>query len=99
MHWTNEHLAWLHDSGEIISISTGESVPVYEFAYDAYNEEVMSHWARHFRKHYCSDAEIEILKPEGMPDSEYLLSLKFPDNSSRLGPSTRSGDFAEILGP
>ena len=32
-----------------------------------------------------------------MTNSEYLLSLKFPDNSPGLGPSTRSGDFAEIL--
>ncbi len=97
MPWTNEHLDWLHDTGEVIAISTGESVPVYEFAYDIANEETMSHWARHFRNHYCSDAEIEILKPEGMSNAEYLLCLKFPDNSPGLGPSTRSGDFAEIL--
>ena len=97
MPWTNEHLDWLHDTGEVIAISTGEKVPVYEFAYDVTNEEVMSHWARHFRNHYCSDVEIEILKPKGMSKSEYLLNLKFPDNSPGLGPSTRSGDFAEIL--
>ncbi len=97
MPWTNEHLHWLHDTGEVIATSTGECVPVYEFSYDMANEDVMSHWARHFRNHYCSDAEIEILKPEGMANSEYLLSLKFPDNSPGLGPSTRSGDFAEIL--
>lgn len=97
MPWTNEHLTWLRDTGETIAISTGENVPVYEFAYDVANEAIMSHWARHFRNHYCSDAEIEILKPEGMTNSEYLLSLKFPDNSPGLGPSTRSGDFAEIL--
>lgn len=97
MPWTDEHIQWLHDTGEVIAISTGENVPVYEFAYDVANEEVMSHWARHFRNHYCADAEIEILKPEGMTNSEYLLSLKFPDNSPGLGPSTRSGDFSEIL--
>lgn len=97
MPWTSEHLTWLHDTGEVIAISTGENVPVYEFAYDVANEEVMSHWARHFRNHYCADSEIDILKPEGMTNSEYLLSLKFPDDSPGLGPSTRSGDFAEIL--
>lgn len=97
MPWTNEHIQWLHNTGEVITISTGENVPVYEFAYDVANEEVMSHWARHFRNYYCADAEIEILKPEGMTNSEYLLSLKFPDDSPGLGPSTRSGDFAEIL--
>ncbi|MEW8309269.1 MAG: DUF1837 domain-containing protein [gamma proteobacterium symbiont of Ctena orbiculata] len=97
MPWTNEHLNWLHNTGEVITISTGENVPVYEFAYDVANEEVMSHWARHFRNHYCSDEEIKVLKPAGMTNSEYLLNLKFPDNSPGLGPSTRSGDFAEIL--
>lgn len=97
MYLTNEHIQWLHYTGEEITISTGEIVPVYEFAYDVGNEEVMSHWARHFRNHYCDDAEIEILKPEGMTNPEYLLRLKFPDNSPGLGPSTRSGDFAEIL--
>lgn len=97
MPWTNEHIQWLHDTGDIITISTGENVPIYEFAYDVANEEVMSLWARHFRNHYCADTDIEMLKPEGMTNFEYLLSLKFPDNSPGLGPSTRSGDFSEIL--
>lgn len=97
MSWTNEHLAWLRNTGEVIAISTGENVPVYEFAYDITNETIMSNWAKHFRNHYCADTEIEILKPEGMTNSEYLLNLKFPDSSNGLGPSTRSGDFAEIL--
>ncbi|MES9970313.1 MAG: Hachiman antiphage defense system protein HamA [Candidatus Thiodiazotropha sp.] len=97
MPWTNEHLQWLHDTGEIIVTSSGESVPVFEFAYDNSNEEVMHHWATHFRNHYCLDTEIEHLKPEGMSNSDYLLTLKFPGKSGGLGPSTRSGDFAEIL--
>ncbi|MDN5249742.1 MAG: virulence associated protein, partial [Alphaproteobacteria bacterium] len=97
MPWTSEHLTWLRDTGETIAISTGENVPVYEFAYDVANEAIMSNWARHFRNHYCADAEIEKLKPKGMANSKYLLNLKFPDDSSRLGRSVRSGDFAEIL--
>ncbi len=97
MPWTSEHLEWLNDTGDVITISTGESVPVFEFAYDIANEEIMSHWATHFRNHYCSDDEIEALKPQGMSNAEYLLNLKFPDGAPGLGPSTRSGDFAEIL--
>ncbi|QGP52295.1 hypothetical protein PsalN5692_03803 (plasmid) [Piscirickettsia salmonis] len=97
MPWTNKHLAWLHDTGEIIVISTGENIPVYELDYNVTNEEIMSHWARHFRNHYCADAEIEMLKPKGMANSEYLLGLKFPDKMVSPGPSIRSGDFAEIL--
>lgn len=97
MPWTKEHIQWLHDTGEVIAISTGENVPVYEFAYDVANEEAMSHWARHFRNHYCSDDAIEILKPEGMTKTDYLLNLKFPHKTKSPGPSIRAGDFAEIL--
>lgn len=97
MPWTKEHIQWLHDTGEVIAISTGEKIPVYEFAYDVANEEVMSHWARHFRNHYCSDDEIEILKPERMTKKYYLLNLKFPHKTKSPGPSIRAGDFAEIL--
>ncbi|HHQ4468126.1 hypothetical protein ACSZMM_18440 [Aeromonas caviae] len=97
MLWTKEHIQWLHDTGEVIAISTGENVPVYEFAYDVANEEVMSHWARHFRNHYCSDDVIDILKPVGMTKKDYLLNLKFPHKTKSPGPSIRAGDFAEIL--
>ena len=97
MPWTNEYLDWFRNTGEVITISTGENVPVYEFAYDINNEVIMSNWAKHFRNHYCADTEIEMLKPEGMANSEYLLNLKFPDSSIPLGSSIQSGDFAEIL--
>lgn len=97
MPWTNEHIAWLHDTGEVVAISTGENVPVFEFAYDVANEEAMFHWARHFRNHYCSDDAIEILKPKGMTKKDYLLNIKFPHKTKNPGPSIRAGDFAEIL--
>jgi hypothetical protein len=97
MPWTNEHLSWLHNTGDVITISSGENVPVYEFAYDVANEQVMSHWARHFRNHYCSDDELEALKPVGMTNTDYLLNLKFPHKSEGFGPRIRAGDFAEIL--
>ncbi|MFP6845032.1 MAG: Hachiman antiphage defense system protein HamA [Thalassolituus sp.] len=97
MPWSNEHIQWLHDTGEVITISSGEGVPVYEFAYDVTNETVMSHWARHFRNHYCADNVIEILKPEGTTKTDYLLEIKFPHKTKSPGPSIRAGDFAEIL--
>ncbi len=97
MSFSKKHLQWLHCTNEEVTISTGEKVPVYEFAYDVENEEIMSLWAKHFRNHYCADDEIEILKPPEMSNSDYLLKHKFPDGESRLGPSIRSGDFAEIL--
>ncbi|MBE9550196.1 MAG: virulence associated protein [Proteobacteria bacterium] len=97
MPWTNEHLAWLQETGSTIRTSCGKDVPVFEFCHDANDGRIMSAWARHFRNHYCLDADLVSLKPDGMTSAEYLLELKFPSASVKPGPSIRSGDFAEIL--
>lgn len=63
------------------------------------NEEILSDWARHFRQHYCLDADLPTLM-EGTPYTsarEFLIEMKFPDERAAPGPSVRSGDFAEIL--
>jgi hypothetical protein len=95
MPWTREHLEWLTETGESIVTSCGKNVPVYEFRYDAANNEVMSNWARHFRNHYCLDTDLPHLKSPEQTNSEYL-HLKFPDRAG-AGPSIRAGDFSEIL--
>lgn len=97
MPWTQEHLRWLHRTSESIATSSGENVPVFEFAYDMTNNSVMNRWATHFRNHYCLDSDISLLKPTGMSNAEYLMTLKFPAESANPGPSIRAGDFAEIL--
>lgn len=62
------------------------------------NDEVLSKWAIHLRKHYCSDSEIDRLrKGYGYSRKEYLENIKFPNLDERGGASTRSGDFSEIL--
>lgn len=96
MSWTQEHLAWLTETGEYIETVCGKKVPIFKFSYDITNNEIMLAWAKHFRNHYCSDAELEFLKPPGMTNSEYLLTLKLP-STEKPGPSIRAGDFAEIL--
>jgi len=97
MPWSCDHLEWLIDTGETFTTSCGKSVPIYELRYDMNNAQIMSEWAKHFRNHYCLDAELPFLKPETKSNSEYLLTMKFPDAKPGLGPSIRSGDFAEIL--
>ena len=97
MPWTQEHLSWLHQTGEVIVAASGESVPVFEFAYDMTDNSVMSLWAAHFRNHYSLDSDTSVLKPAGMSKAEYLINLKFPDKTVSPGPSIRAGDFAEIL--
>lgn len=97
MPWSATHTQWLYNTGQSIALASGDTVPVFEFRYDVSDEEIMSQWAKHFRNHYCRDEEIEFLRPPDKNNSEYLLTLKFPSRATRLGPSIRSGDFAEIL--
>jgi len=97
MSWTDEHIDWLIDTGKVFTTSCGKSVPIYDFRYDMTNTQIMSEWAKHFRNHYCLDTELPFLAPNGMSNSDFLLTLKFPNKSSALGPSIRAGDFSEIL--
>ncbi|MGY5265578.1 Hachiman antiphage defense system protein HamA [Paraclostridium bifermentans] len=62
------------------------------------DEDILNEWANHFRSHYCLDSEIDFLRSAtGLSREEYLNQIKFPDPKDNLGPSTRSGDFGEIL--
>lgn len=91
-----KHLELLIDIG-IIKTNEGKTVKLYELQSNI-DEDILNEWASHFRGHYCSDDEIEIqIAGTGLSKAEYLKSIKFPDESVSPGPSTRAGDFAEIL--
>jgi hypothetical protein len=97
MPWTDKHIKWLKDTGEIISTEDGKSISIYEFKYEK-DDEILSAWARHFRNHYCSDSQIDDLRcGTRFSRTEYLDNLIFPDSSITPGPSIRAGDFGEIL--
>lgn len=91
------HLSWLIDTGQRLKTADNKIVSVLEFHHKKDNE-VLSEWAKHFRNHYCSDTDIDILR-RGTPytRAEFLTEIKFPDCSNRPGPSIRAGDFSEIL--
>jgi hypothetical protein len=97
MPWTNQHLQWLVDTGEVLTTQCGQTAKVYSFNHDVTDEAVMSAWAKHLRNHYCDDSQIDILKAPGQLNSEFLLGMKFPSQTKAPGPSIRAGDFAEIL--
>ena len=97
MPWTNEHLQWLVETDEEIVTECGKQARVFRFDHDITNDEVMTNWAKHFRNHYCSDDQIDLLKAPGQSRSDFLLQMKFPNRSVAPGPSIRAGDFAEIL--
>jgi hypothetical protein len=89
------HLKWLVDSGERLKTVDGMTIEVWELRHGK-DEEILSAWAKHFRAHYCSDTDIDFLRGQ-LPRKKYLEDIKFPSRTSKLGPSVRAGDFAEIL--
>ncbi|MBC2047189.1 Hachiman antiphage defense system protein HamA [Listeria booriae] len=81
---------------EIITTEMGKKIKVLHLNV-CKDDNILNEWASHFRKHYCSDEEIDDLRyGYGMTREEFLRDIKLPDRSS-LGSATRSGDFSEIL--
>lgn len=97
MPWTDEHLAWLEDTGKVLTLQCGKQAPVFRLKHDVNDQIKMSAWAKHFRNHYCADSQIDLLKAPNQSRADFLLSMKFPSSTTSPGPSIRSGDFAEIL--
>ncbi|HEJ1327453.1 Hachiman antiphage defense system protein HamA [Pseudomonas aeruginosa] len=91
------HMDWLVDTSQKLISACGKTIPVYKFDHEVMDSQIMSAWAQHFRRHYCSDQDLAYLITPGKTKSEYLLTEKFPDGSKSPGPSVRAGDFGEIL--
>lgn len=82
---------------ESIITYEGKNIDIYEL-YISKDEEILDEWARHFRKQYCDDDMVDILvEGTGMSKQEWLLANKFPSDKIAPGPSTRAGDFGELL--
>ena len=61
------------------------------------DEDLLTEWSTHFRRHYCSDEDLDVLREGyGYTREQFLNEIKFP-SCSALGNATRSGDFCEIL--
>lgn len=95
MPWTSAHLKFLRDTEERYKTADGKEIQVWEFRHED-DEAVLSAWAKHFRNHYCLDAEIDFLRGK-LPRADYLTNIRFPCKTSKLGPAIRAGDFGEIL--
>lgn len=91
------HVAWLTDTGQRVTVASGHVVEVWEFNPGS-DPAALSAWARHFRQQYIDDAALPSMVA-GTPHTpaEYCRDILFPDASAPPGPSTRAGDFAEIL--
>ncbi|MHC1714859.1 MAG: Hachiman antiphage defense system protein HamA [Acidaminococcaceae bacterium] len=90
------YLDWLIQEKQVTT-SEGKQINVYELVIQD-DENILNSWAKHLRKHYCMDSEIDFLCAGfGLEKKEYLRTIKFPDERISPGPSVRSGDFTEIL--
>lgn len=91
------HLAWLRNTNQSLRSVDGKSIDVWNLN-PTQDASIISAWASHFRGHYCGETEIDTLRNgTGHSRADYLVRLKFPDQTEDFGPATRSGDFAEIL--
>ena len=99
MTWPQKIAEWLvEEKEENLTTIDGKPIKVFSFNYDSNDSETMSAWAKHFRNHYCSDELIDtLISGTGLSRTDYLLDIKFPDQSIVPGPSVRAGDFSEIL--
>ena len=95
MPWTSKHIKWFAPTKEKLKTADGKDVEIWEFRHQT-DAKVLTEWARHFRNHYCLDSEIDTLRGR-KSRKDFLINLKFPCKSSRLGPGIRAGDFGEIL--
>lgn len=90
------HIKWLKDRGKKLKTTAGREIQVLEFEHTD-DATVISAWARYFREHYCLDKVLdEARQGTGLSRKQYLEQFVFP-NHCPPGPSTRAGDFAEIL--
>ena len=90
------HIQWLRDSGKTLKTTAGQEIQILELQHQN-DAAVLSAWAKHFREHYCLDTALDQARQgTGLSRKKYLEQFVFPDQSP-LGPSTRAGDFAEIL--
>lgn len=94
---TPPHIGWFKDTGQTIATGDGRTVELWRLDH-VDDPAVLSAWAKHFREHYCWDADLEEeVKGTGLTKAEFLRQMKFPNALKAPGPGTRSGDFGEIL--
>jgi len=91
------HMDWLRDTWERVVVASGHEVEVWSLEPDG-DPAILSAWATHFRQQYIDDAVLPIMvQGTGKTNPEYVRETIFPDGKAAPGPSTRSGDFAEII--
>ncbi|NLD50369.1 MAG: DUF1837 domain-containing protein [Clostridiaceae bacterium] len=80
-----------------LTTNEGKTISIWKLN-ECTDEKILSEWADNFRRHYCTDEEMDLLRAGyGYTRKEFLEKIKFPDPNDHLGNAARSGDFCEIL--
>lgn len=91
------HVGWLVNTGNVVETADGLQAEIWEL-HHVNDEAILSAWARHFREHYSRDIDLpDLVSGTGLSNADFLTTMKFPDAKTAPGPSTRAGDFGEIL--
>ena len=91
-----KYLDW-YDKEEALYTSDKKEITVLNLIKED-NNEILNEWANHFRSNYRSLEDLEYdVEDTGKTKEEYLTNDVFPDKTVAPGPSTRVGDFCELL--
>ena len=91
-----KYLDW-YDKEEALYTSDKKEITVLNLIKED-NNEILNEWANHFRSNYRSLEDLEYdVEDTGKTKEEYLTNDVFPDKTVAPGPSTRVGDFCDLL--
>ena len=91
-----EYIKW-YKKEDSLRTSDNKEIKVLRFESEC-NDSILDEWARHFRNNYRTLEEVndEILDRD-ISRADYYKNEIFPDPKEKPGPSTRVGDFCELM--
>ena len=91
-----QYLNWIVKEDGVV-FEDQQPLNCYRLSYEI-DEDILSDWALHIRRHYVPDDELEedaILNE--LTVEEYLRQYVVPQKEENFGPTARSNDISEIL--
>lgn len=81
-----------------IPTSSGEEIQVYKLNRELLDNNSLNNWALGLRDNYVEEILLEsLVQGTGLTQKEFLEKNIFPNHQNKLGASTMSGEFGEIL--
>ncbi|WP_311444249.1 Hachiman antiphage defense system protein HamA [Fannyhessea vaginae] len=81
-----------------ITTSSGKEIQVYKLNSESLDDNSLNNWALGLRDNYVEQIHLKsLVKGTGLTQKEYLEKNVFPNHQDKIGASTMSGEFGEIL--